>query len=80
MVRSVCHPPFAKYAKEGAPTFVILLAVGWATRQVCFLKLTAITGGAPLPALFEKWPAEPPTPFDSALRGKPFYSIIAGHF
>jgi len=28
-----------------------------------------MTGGAPLLVLFEKWPAEPPTPFESALRG-----------
>jgi hypothetical protein len=44
---------------------------GWATltgkyKRVCLLTWTEITGGAPLLALFEKWPAEPPTPFDSA--------------
>src|SRR5271157_1223617 len=35
-----------------------------------FLTWTEITGGAPLLALFEKWPAGQPTPFDSALRGR----------
>jgi hypothetical protein len=39
-------------------------------RRVCLLTLTEMTGGAPLLALFEKWPAEPPTPFDSASRGR----------
>src|SRR5208282_2894996 len=47
----------------------------WATltgrnNAVCLLTLTEITGGAPLLALFEKWPAEPPTPFHSTLRGR----------
>ena len=29
---------------------------------VCLLALTEIAGGAPLLALFEKWPVQPPTP------------------
>jgi hypothetical protein len=45
---------------------------GWATLAgkynpgLSFGRCTEITGGAPLLALFEKWPAEPPTPSDSA--------------
>src|SRR6266536_3341473 len=44
---------------------------GWATlagkySAGCPLTSTETSGGAPLLALFENWPAEPPTPFDSA--------------
>jgi len=38
--------------------------------RVCLLELTKVTGGAALPALFEKWPAEPPTPFDSPFKAR----------
>ena|SRR5271165_6777034 len=45
----------------------ISLVGGWATLTGkydagLFLVWTETTGGAPLLALFEKWPAEPPTP------------------
>jgi hypothetical protein len=49
---------------------------GWGTLRgkyngVCLSTLTEATEGAPLLALFEKWPAELPTPFDSDSRARP---------
>src|SRR5208283_2579367 len=34
MVQAACNPPFAKCAKDGAPSFVVALAKGRATRPL----------------------------------------------
>jgi len=38
--------------------------------RVSLVTLNETTGGAPLLAPFEKWPAKQPTPFDSVLRDR----------
>jgi hypothetical protein len=53
----------------------VTLSGGWAILTGKYnaglsFNIDRITGGAPLLALFEKWPAEQPTPFDSSLRGR----------
>jgi hypothetical protein len=76
----VTRPPFAKSTRRmGHPLHSgasgRLCHGGWATLTGKYnaglsLNVDRITGGAPLLALFEKWPAEPSPPFDSVLRGR----------